>query len=122
RERLRGGGEGGGGRGGREPVCRRCAPLALCPACVNDVRTASSRPKSRKAAMIDTSVSTVRVLRRKSAAQTMCRYFMPRPPRSGGRDRLDQSALVEVQDLVGVFRSLRVVRDHQDGLAVVAVQ
>src|SRR5215831_7088075 len=101
----------------RDPVCRRCAPLTLCPACANDVRTASRRPKSRKAAMIDTSVSMVRVLRRKRAAQTRCRYFMSALP-SSARDRLDEGALVEVQDLVRVFGCLRVVRDHEDGFAV----
>jgi hypothetical protein len=58
-----------------EPVCSRAAPFALWPACVNEVRTASSRPNSRKAAMIDTKVSKVRVLRRNSAAQIRCRYF-----------------------------------------------
>ena len=52
-----------------EPVCRRSAPLALLPAWSNEVRTASSMPNSRNAAMIDTSVSIVRVLRRNSAAQ-----------------------------------------------------
>src|SRR5580765_1022974 len=103
----------------RAPVCSRRAPLALCPAWSNEVRTASSRPNSRKAAMIETRVSKVRVLRRNSDAQTRCRYFIVPP---SGRDRLDQRPLVEMQDVVGVLGGLGVVGDHQDRLAVVAVE
>src|SRR5258705_4649030 len=103
-----------------DPVCKRSAPLALCPAWLNEVRTASSRPKSRKAAMMDTSVSRARVLRRNSEAQTRCRYFIAGS--SCGDGRLDQAALVQVQCLVGVLGRLGVVGDHQDGLAVIAVE
>src|SRR5664280_981372 len=102
-----------------DPVCRRCAPLAPCPAWVNDVRTASSRPNSRNAAMMDTSVRKVRVLRRKSDAQTRCRYFIASP---SGCDRFDEAALVEVQRVVGVLGGLWIVGDHQHRLAVVAVE
>src|SRR5664280_2954050 len=102
-----------------DPVCRRCAPLAPCPAWVNDVRTASSRPNSRNAAMMDTSVRKVRVLRRKSDAQTRCRYFIASP---SSCDRFDEAALVEVQRVVGVLGGLWIVGDHQHRLTVVAVE
>src|ERR1035441_7352469 len=99
-----------------ELVCSRCAPLALCPAWANEVRTASSRPNSTNAAMMDTSVKKVRVLRRKSEAQTRCRYFIARP---SGCDRgFDQAALVEVQRVVGVLGGLGIVGHHQHRLAV----
>src|ERR1700744_3728949 len=104
----------------REPVCSREAPLALWPACWKEMRTASSRPNSRKAVMIDTSVSTVRVLRRNSAAQIRWRYFIA----SGGGRRVgrDQRALVQMQRMARAAGGLRIVRDHHDGLAVLAVQ
>src|SRR5690606_13059129 len=110
----------------REPVCRRWAPLAVWPASSKLARTPSSRPNSRNAAMIETRVRTVRVLRRNSSAQTRCRYFIAIAPvsgRSGGVGGLfDQRALVEVQGVGGVLGGLRVVGDHHDGLAVLAVE
>ncbi len=47
----------------------RLTPAGARPAALNAARTASSMPNSRKAAMIDTSVRIVRVLRRNSDAQ-----------------------------------------------------
>jgi len=52
----------------RELTISRPAPSTLSPA-LKAWRTELSRPNSRNAAMIDTRVSTVRVLRRNSAAQ-----------------------------------------------------
>src|SRR5690606_19199001 len=60
----------------REPVCRRSAPFALCPASAKLVRTPLSRPNSRNAARIESRVRIVRVLRRNSSDQIRGRYFM----------------------------------------------
>src|SRR3546814_15142587 len=60
----------------REPVCRRSAPFALCPASAKLVRTPLSRPNSRNAARIDSRVRMVRVLRRNSSDQIRGRYFI----------------------------------------------
>src|SRR5689334_3469689 len=88
-----------------EPVCSRLAPAALLPTLAKLVRTPSSMPNSRNAVRIDTSVRMVRVLRRNSAAQIRCRYFM----RASSGDRLlDQRALVQVQRVVGVLGGLGV--------------
>src|SRR5690242_3863319 len=89
-----------------ELVCRRSAPAALLPALAKLVRTPSSMPNSRNAVRIDTSVRMVRVLRRHSAAQIRCRYFMRAP---SGDGLLDQRALVQVQGVIGVLRGLGVV-------------
>src|ERR1700729_380546 len=102
-----------------EPVCRRCAPIALLPASSKPVRTASSMPNSRNAAMIDTSVRMVRILRRNSAAQIRCRYFMAT---SSGECLLDQRAFIQMQRVVRVLGGLRIVGDHHDGLAMLAVE
>src|SRR6185437_7497549 len=56
------------------------APVALCAAPTNALRTESSSPKSRNAATTEIIVKTVRVLRLKSADQTRCRYFTRQPP------------------------------------------
>src|SRR5690606_22002413 len=85
----------------------------------NAVRTASSMPNSRNAATIDTRVSTVRVLRRNSAAQIRCRYFMTASSRRG---RFDERALVQMQRMAGVFRRLGIVGNHHDGLAVITIE
>src|SRR5690606_38019113 len=109
----------------RQPVCRRCAPLALWPASSKLARTPSSRPNSRNAARIETRVRKVRALRRNSAAQTRCRYIMgvlPCQARSGVDRLFDQRALVEVQGVAGVLGGLGVMGDHHDGLAMLAVE
>src|SRR5438045_9752270 len=99
-----------------EPVCSRSAPLALWPAWLNEVRTASSRPNSRKAAMIDTSVRKVRVLRRNSDAHTRWRYFMACSLRGDHRGRmLDERSFVALQRLIGIAGRLRFVGAHHVG-------
>src|SRR5690606_21370170 len=106
----------------RDCVCSRCAPLAVWPACAKLLRTPSSRPNSRNAARIETRVRKVRVLRRNSAAQIRCMYFMCLAPVSvGGSGRVDdlfdQGALVEVQGVAGVLGRLGKIGGHHDGLA-----
>ncbi len=64
---------------------------------------------------IDSSVKIVRTLRRHRFRQTSGRNFM-RPP------RLEQRALLEVQRPLGALGGARIVRDHDDGLAVLAVE
>src|SRR5690606_16690510 len=109
-----------------DAVCSRCAPSAFCPSCAKLVRMPSSRPNSRNAAMIEASVRKVRVLRRNSAAQTRWKYFMSTSSVSAASGRpdllLDQHALVEMQGVARVLGRLRVVGDHHDGLAVLAVE
>src|SRR5688572_23613989 len=143
----------------REPVCRRSAPFALCPASAKLVRTPLSRPNSRNAARIDSRVRIVRVLRRNSSDQMRGRYFIaaswaPFPVKAGEggggmpfgkrgpwacppgvplfsqgeefrscvRGLLHQRALVQVQRVARVLGGLRVVGDHDDGLAMLAVE
>src|SRR3546814_1591962 len=60
----------------REPVCRRSAPFALCPASAKLVRKPLSRPNSRNAARIDSRVRMVGVLRRHILDPIMGRYFI----------------------------------------------
>src|SRR5690606_12940675 len=106
----------------RELVCRRWAPSAVWPIWTKAVRMPSSRPNSRNAAMIEASVRNVRALRRNSAAQMRCMYFMAAlcSCRVGGL--LDQHALVPVQRVRRVFGGPGIVGDHHDGLAVLAVE
>src|SRR5690606_36889356 len=87
---------------------------------LNATRTESSKPNSRKAATTDSRVHRVRVLLRSSWAQTRQRYFIVES--AGQRRGVDQFALVEVHGVGGVFGRIRVVGDHDDGLAVVAVE
>src|SRR5437868_1231314 len=71
--------------------------------------------------MMDTSVRKVRPLRRNSAAQIRWRYFMARS--SGyGLGGSHQRALVEMQRVAGTRSGARVVGDHDDGLAMLAVE
>src|SRR5690606_23416925 len=106
----------------RELVCRRWAPSALWPICTNAVRMPSSRPNSRNAAMIEARVRKVRALRRNSAAQTRCMYFTAAARSHRVRGLLDQHALVQVQGVRCVVGGLGVMGDHDDGLAVLAVE
>src|SRR5690606_16340262 len=87
---------------------------------LNATRTESSSPNSRNAVTTESRVRRVRVRLRNSADHTRCRYFMSAS--SGRVGLLDQRALVQVQGVAGVLGGLRVVRDHHDGLAVLAVE
>src|SRR3990167_9235656 len=103
----------------REATTRRSAPATLPPE-LNATRTESSRPNSRNAATTDSSVSSVRVLLRNSADQINEKYFMSASGSVRGGRGVDQFALVQVDGVGGVLGRLRVVRDHDDGLAVLA--
>src|SRR5215510_7371307 len=101
-------------------VSRRLASAASAPDS-KAVWTASSRPNRRNATMIDASVRIVRVFLRNSPAQSSGRYFTT-PTSQRRRVRRGQRALVEVELAACVLRGLGVVRDHDDRLAVLAVQ
>src|SRR4051812_42720442 len=93
---------------------RRSAPARLM-ACERLVRSASSMPNIRKASRIDMNVKIRRSLRLRRLAHT-----------SGSQRNISalplQAALLEVQRAVGAFGGARIVRDHDDGLAVLLVQ
>ena len=80
-----------------------------------------SSPNSRNATTIDSIVKIVRVRLRHSPAQIRWKYFrpdfMPRVSRF-----VDQLALVEVQLARRVLGRLRIVRHHDDRLALRAIQ
>src|SRR6185436_7585117 len=97
-------------------VTRRVAPTKAAPA-ENRTLTAWRRPNSRKAITIDRSVSTVRVfLRPRFASTNPARVIV-----ASGR-LLEELPLLEVQRAIRELRRLGVVRDHDDRLAVLAVQ
>src|SRR5262245_41858800 len=100
----------------RACVTSRVAPTKAAPA-ENSTLTAWSRPKSRKAITIDSSVSTVRVfLRPRFASTNPVRVIA-----ASGR-LLEELALLEVQGPPGELGCLGIVRHHDDGLAVLPVQ
>src|SRR6476661_319339 len=105
----------------REHTIRRLAPSTLPPE-LNATRTESSIPNSRNAATTDNSVSSVRVLLRNSCAQTSERYFIATLRSVRQCRRVDELTLVQVDRVGGVFGRLRIMRDHDDGLAVVAIE
>src|SRR5690349_15568565 len=79
------------------------------------------RPNRVKATITDRSVRTARVGLRMIAAQTSGTYFMAWPLcRCEGP--FDQAALVHLQLAAGMVGGLGVMRDHQDGLLVLAVE
>src|SRR3974390_2963915 len=83
-----------------------------------------SEPNRKNAVAIDRKVRMGRALRRRNAAHTRCRYFMPRSPRlRGGAFRLGgETALVDVELARGVRRGARIVRHHDDGLALLLIE
>ena len=81
---------------------------------MNAVRIVISRPNSRKATKIDSSVKIVRIFFRHRLLQRSGRNFM--------RALLHQHALLEVQRALGALGGVRIVRDHHDRLAVLAVE
>src|SRR5690348_8899287 len=105
----------------REATTSRSFPASVSLPPVNATRVAFSNPNSRKAARIEISVKTVRALRRNNAAQIRWKYFIARS-RSDDVLLFDERALVEMQRVRRVFRGLGIVRHHDDGLAVLAVE
>src|SRR4029079_11344883 len=95
-------------------MTRRSAPAMFTPSTML-VRTAWSRPNNRKAIRIEVNVSTRRNLRRPMFAQTRgIQRNMSRLP--------FEAALLEMQRAIGALRGARIVRHHDDGLAVLLVQ
>src|SRR5215469_2983605 len=101
----------------------RVAPTKSAPA-LKMVLTDCSRPKSRNAMITDSRVRIVRVRLRNRLAMTKPLLVMasPRDDRSGGLRLLEQLALLEVQRAAGELRGLGIMGDHDDGLAVLAVE
>src|SRR6185437_10144471 len=95
-------------------------------------------PNSRNATMIDSIVKIVRTFLRHSPVQMSRKYFMSQLSGShggacGGRRQasssrdgplvgLDEPPLVDVQSARGVRSGKRIVGDHDDGLALLAIQ
>src|SRR5688572_30577063 len=107
-----------GGNATRACVTGRVAPTKSAPA-ENSTFTACSRPNSRNAVTIDSSVRTVRDFFRHRLAMTNPVRVMAA---SGGGRLFEQLALLEVQRAARELRGFRVVRHHHDGLAVLAVE
>src|SRR5688572_28351973 len=103
----------------RDCVMRRVAPMKSAPA-LNMRFTACSSPNSTNAVTTDSSVSVKRVFFRSRLRNTNPVLVMASA--SGRGELIDQLALVEVQRTVRVVGRLRVVRDHDDGLPVLAVE
>src|SRR5690606_15330707 len=126
----------------REPTISRLAPATLLPPLAKATRTESSMPNSRNAVTMDSRVNRVRVRLRNSWAHINEKYFMAhRPahdrargfavkntarvsslPHSFVQRGVDQLALVQMHGVGGVFGRLGIVGDHDDGLAVFAVE
>jgi len=85
-------------------VTRRLAEDASTPA-YHALMTVLSRPKARMAMVMPTIVSHVRSLWRKTFLKMSLRMC------------IDEDALVEVLDDIGLFSCPGVVGDHDDGLA-----
>src|SRR6185437_441738 len=121
------------------------AVLMRLTACLMPTLTPCSAPNRRKAVTIDRNVRTVRALRRRRAAQISGTYFnrysrlrapaarqrAPNPSpgvaaglglRDGPLVGLDEPPLVDVQSARGVRSGKRIVGDHDDGLALLAIQ
>ena len=92
----------------------RSSPAISTPN-ANELRIVIRMPNSRNAMKIDSSVKVVRNLRRQMFFQMSGRNFMP--PRSPASTPLSRCS-VRLRALGGV----RIVGDHDDGLAVVAVE
>src|SRR5690606_27043352 len=105
----------------REATTSRLAPSTLPPE-LNATRTESSIPNSRNAATTDSRVSRVRVLLRNSCAQISEKYFIAASRSVRHCRRVHQFTLVQVHGAGRVPGGLGIVRDHDDGLAVVAVE
>ncbi len=91
----------------------RSSPAISTPK-VNAVRIVISRPNSRNATKIESSVKIVRNFFRHRLLQRSGRNFMPR--------FLHELALFEVQRPLRAFGRVRIVRHHHDGLAVLLVE
>ena len=89
---------------------------AMSTPMLNADRIAISTPKSRNAKKIAPIVKNVRNFRRSRLRQTMGRNFMRPPPLR------HEHALVEMQRALGARRRVRIVRHHDDGLALVAIE
>ena len=92
----------------REPVCRRCAPLALWPACVergaHGIEQAEQQERrDDRHERQDRCASCAGTARPRSGAGTSSAA----PQAAHGRGLFDQRALVEVQRVVGVLGGLR---------------
>src|SRR6266571_2329709 len=119
-----------------ETLCRttrRLAPSRLTPptsACL----MADKNPNSRKATETESSVKPVRSLRRFRLVQMRWTNFMGKPKKEcWGKGVLNcrgwslhrlvsELAFVEIDRTRGASRGVRVVSDHDDGLAVFSVQ
>src|SRR6266850_4015696 len=104
-----------------ETLCRtmsRFAPAIVTPA-VNASFTAHSSPYSRNATKIESNVRMVRVFFRLRLLQTKAKYFI----RHFSFDRfVAQLALVQIHRSRGAGRSVRIVCDHENGLAMLPVE
>src|SRR5512134_3864340 len=101
----------------REATMSRSMPDTPCGA-LKATRTASSMPNRVKAAATDSSVRRVRVFLRNSAASSRGRYFTVAP----SAVLLDQRALVQMQGAPREAGRLGIMRHHDQGLAVFAVE
>src|ERR1700722_1429927 len=79
-------------------------------------------PNSKKATMTDSSVKRVRVFLRQRVAQMSGKNFMLCSAALHQGSGFEQRSLVHVQLAAGEFGGLGVVRDHDDALAVIAIQ
>src|SRR5690606_12627148 len=103
----------------RDCVTRRVAPTKSAPA-LNTRLSDCSSPNSTKAITTDSRVSQVRVFLWNRFAITKPVLVMA--VSSVGRGVFRQQALVQVHRVAGELGGLRVVGDHDDGLAVLAVE
>src|ERR1700722_9123027 len=79
-------------------------------------------PNSKNATTTDNSVNMVRVFLRQSVAQMSGKYFIAAPRPSNQGSGFQQSPLVHVQLPAGELGRFRVMGDHDDALAMVAIQ
>src|SRR6516225_6430228 len=103
-------------------VNSRVAPTKSAPA-LKMVLTDCSRPNSRNAMITDSRVRMVRVRLRNRLAITKPLLVMASPRQSsGGLRLLEQLPLLQVQRAARELRGLGIVGDHDDGLAVLAIE
>src|ERR1044072_3473749 len=90
---------------------------------VSATRSVCIRPNSRNATTIEASVSPVRSFLRPRVAHSSGRCLNMAASVFSSRNRFRRElSLVEMEHVLGASRGVRIVRDHDDGLALLRVQ
>src|SRR5882757_9825591 len=102
-------------------VISRSWPASSTPP-TNAYCKASTKPNNKNATVIEAIVSEVRKRRRPRLAHSKGRYLNMLLSRSGGCSGAHQLTFIKVQHAFGAFRRTRIVRHHDDGLALLCIE